>query len=450
MFAALHIPHPDDPPSAAALRDLASSLTPDFEETTPRTLLLDLFSLPRVEADPEGWIESTLRGATIPGCPLHLSLASTPDLAHLAALSPATASTLSFAPDPVFCFRPPLQSALRTPPSAFHSLALPHAEFRIPHSDLLRLWGLHSLGDLAALPRQGLAERLGPEIAHLHDILHGKHRRLLRLHRPPVEFHTVQDLESPLQTLEPLLFLLNRTLDTLTARLAAAQRAARALHLSLTFDDGNLHLRELRIAEPTRDPQALLRLLHTHLDTLAAPAPVVAFSLRLIPTLPAEAQHHLFERSLRDPNKFADTLARLEALLGDRRLGSPCLLDSHHPEAFHMRSAEGGLRKSSPSSRIPASNFRIQTALPLTRFRPPIPVHVACESRGRHPRPLALLDGPHQGSIVDTRGPFPLSGHWWDPTDRWKRTEWDVELPGHTLLRLAHLPPDTWQLEGVY
>ncbi|MDA0768564.1 MAG: hypothetical protein O3A92_17265, partial [Verrucomicrobia bacterium] len=177
-------------------------------------------------------------------------------------------------------------------------------------------------------------------------------------------------------------------------------------------------------------------------------------------TLPAEAQHHLFEHALRDPNKFADTLARIEALLGPHRLGTPLLLDSHKPDSFTLWSAglqpTTSLSSAAPSPaptsplRIPHSAFRIPTALPLRRYRPPIPIHVASEPRGRHHHPLALLDGPHQGPVINTLGPFPLSGHWWNPADRWQHTEWDIELQNNSLLRLAHLPPHTWQLEGLY
>ena len=481
MFSTLHLPNnasPPPPPPPAALLAFASSLTPDFELTAPHTLTLDLLSLPHAQVAPEDWLHAALHKAIVLQTPLHLSLASTPDLAHLTALSPLTSSTLTYTPAPTIHILDHLShpnsrpetcdlKPATSPHSAFQHLPLLHSAFHTPtsafrilNSELLLLWGIHTLGDLAALPRQGLAERLGPETARLHDILHGKHHRLLTLHRPPQHFHCTRELEDPLETLEPLLFLLSRALHTLTARLAAAQRAARAIHLSLTFDDGNLHLRELRIPDPSRDPQTLLRLLHTHLDTLSAPAPVVAFSLKLLPTLPAEAQHHLFEHTLRDPNKFADTLARIEALLGPHRLGTPQLLDSHQPDSFTLWSAglqpaTSPTREAQTSSqtspfRIPSSEFRIPTALPLRRYRPPIPIHVASESRGRHHHPLALLDGPHQGPIINTLGPFPLSGHWWNPADRWQHTEWDIQLHNHPLLRLAHLPPHTWQLEGIY
>jgi protein ImuB len=481
------------------LRNLAASFSPDFEESAPGTILLDLLTLPHVRQAPREWIEQTLRKAASLRLPLHLALAPTPDLALLASRHPSTASTLTFTPDPVFSVQysevsvqsladlPLAQLGLsgsqneqskvdgrasQDPISKIQDPGSHPADHTspIPDLELFQLWGITTLGDLAALPRQGLAERLGPGAARLHDIIHGKHHRLLKLHRPPRHFQVTRELEYPLDSLEPLLFLLRRNLDTLCARLKAAQRAAQSIHLALTFDDGDLHLREIRIPDPTRDPPTLLRLLHTHLDTVKAPSPVTVFHLKLLPTLPAESQHHLFERSLRDPNKFADTLARIDALLGPGRLGTPVPLDTHKPDSFELRSAinDGRSAMDDPRSAIRdakgenthvahrtsrISDLRSQianTALPLRRYRPAIEIHVASELRGRQAHPLALLDGPHPGPITAARGPFPLSGHWWNPTERWQRTEWDIQLADRTLLRLVHLPPDTWTLEGAY
>jgi hypothetical protein len=77
-------------------------------------------------------------------------------------------------------------------------------------------------------------------------------------------------------------------------------------------------------------------------------------------------------------------------------------------------------------------------------------IAVAHETRSGRPFPLALLSGPHPGRIVDWRGPFPMSGEWWDAATAWQRIEWDVRMEDRRLLRLAHEVPDGWRVEGVY
>lgn len=460
-----------------ALREYVSSLGPDFEETAPGTFLLDLLTLPLALSAPHHWIEQALHKATPLRLPLHLALAPTPDLALLAVQSAKLSSRLTFNPEAEFRVQYTVYSIqtisdlpLSSLNTACHGVASRRQEHCLPRrsgaktgplsTDLLHLWGIDTIGALAALPRQGLAERLGSEVALLHDILHNKHHRLLTLHRPPQHFQIAQELEHALETLEPLLFLLRRSLDTLCARLHSSQRAAIEAKLTLTFDDGNLSRRDLRLPEPTCDPPTLLRLLHTHLDTVSAPAPIVAWSLQLTPTLPGEAQHHLFERSLRDPHKFADTLARLEALLGPNRLGTPHPIDTHKPDTFEIRDSQFHLHPSppTPQRQTNTEHCTLNTvhcalsspALPLKRYRPALQIHVASEPRGRFPHPLALLTGPHHGPIANTHGPFPLSGHWWDPEERWQQIEWDIQLSNKTLLRLAHHPPQDWFLEGIY
>ena len=438
-----------------AFREYVSSLGPDFEETAPGTFLLDLLSISHALTSPLAWTEQALRKATHLRLPLHLAIAPTPDLALLVGRSRALRSTLTFHPEPVFNSVPhsvfSIQAIADLPVS---SLQTDHGKLTTDPK-LLQLWGIDTLGALAALPRQGLAERLGPGVIRLHDILHGKYHRLLNLHRPPQQFTITRELEHPLESLEPLLFVLRRGLDSLCSRLRSSQRAAISSKLTLTFADGNLHLRELRLPEPTCTPSTLLRLLHTHLDTVRAPAPVVAWSLLLTPTLPGEAQHHLFDRSLRDPHRFADTLARLEALLGPGRLGTPRSIDTHRPDSFQMEDTlcSRTSRSAPPPGGGPLPIFdrdSIQAALPLKRYRPALPVHVACEPGARFPRPLALLTGPHRGSIAAVHGPFPLSGHWWNSPERWQRVEWDLQLANQTLLRLTCQPPEDWLLEGIY
>jgi len=75
---------------------------------------------------------------------------------------------------------------------------------------------------------------------------------------------------------------------------------------------------------PTRDVDVLFRILQTHLDNFTASAPVITVSLEAVPTRGSNGQTQLFQSSWKDPNRLADTLARVEALLGAERWAFPC------------------------------------------------------------------------------------------------------------------------------
>src|SRR5260221_131426 len=201
---------------------------------------------------------------------------------------------------------------------------------------ILRRWGIRTLGAFAALPRDQVTARLGGPAAELWDRASGRAVRPLRLVRAPEIFAEAMELEHEVETLEPLLFILRRFLEQLAARLAAAYRVAASLQLRLRFAAGALHEREFRIPAPTCDVDALFRILQTHLENVTAEAPIVAVELSAQSARPDRKQFDLFESGLRDPNKFFETLARLHALLGNDRVGTPVAEDTHRPDAFHL------------------------------------------------------------------------------------------------------------------
>ncbi len=197
-------------------------------------------------------------------------------------------------------------------------------------------WGVHTLGDLAALERDQLGLRLGPLALQLWDQAAGKSTRLLRLVRPPELFEEQLEFEHEIETTEPLLFVLRRFLEQLSRRLDTLYLVARELQLALTFADKSRYAHRFQIPDPTHSVEILFRLLQAHLENFRAEHPIVAVSLALLPAPPARQQFDLFETPLRDPSRLHETLTRLTGLLGTERVGTPVREDSHRPDAFHL------------------------------------------------------------------------------------------------------------------
>lgn len=411
-------PHPAG--EAELLREmigLAERITPDLEIAGRDTLLLDLSRASSKQAAGLAWLEM----ADGEGELRHVK-AATPDLARLAVRHAGCHGRHVSVED---------------------VKALPLELLGGSASGLLGLledWGLRTLGDFMALPRQDLIERLGREAGEWHDLLHGKTCRLLRLHRPPESLAQSVDFEESLSSTEPLVFTFRRLLHALSARLAARHVAVKALRIRFQLESGAELERVIRLPEPRVAEAELLWPLEILLETLKLKSPVSGLTLDAETMPPTAAQRDWFIRQLPRPERWSDTLARLDALLGPGRTGIPVPPSGHRPDDFQVRPAEG-------AGVLLDNGFLPSCPVPLRRFRPPHEITVAFEAG---PKPLALLSGPYRGEITGCRGPFKQSGDWWDPAAAWKRLEWDVRLANRHLLRLAFLPPDRWCLDGVY
>lgn len=412
---------------ASAQRDLlecAAQFSPDFEDTAPGVVTLDVCSLPASPAQTGAGLMDWLAGR---GLPARAGFAPNPDLAFLVSQVTDSVRVLPDSPADVASFLRPIPLAALSPPRELF--------------EILSTWGLHTLGDLTRLPRQEIAARLGPPGMALWDQAAGRNQRLLRLVRPPQDYSLALDLEDDIQDLEPLLFLLKRFLDTLCARLDSAYLCAGHLRLTLAYRHTPPDHRNLRIPAPSRDAALLFRLLHTHLESFQAPEPIVSVRLETVPLAPARQQFHLFESTLRDPNQFSATLAQVEALLGPDRAGTPSLRCSHEPDAFSLAPYEG------PALPTAASGFSL--GLPLRRFRPPRPILVQTEPSPAGDKPRAIREGPVRGLLSDCRGPWLSSGHWWEEATAWSHREWDVFIGQGTCFRLRQTGSQ-WFLEGQY
>jgi len=331
--------------------------------------------------------------------------------------------------------------------------------------EILHKWGIHTVGQLAALDKEQLGARLGPEAIRMWERANGRSNRLLKLIRPPESFEESFEFEREIETAEPLLFMLRRFLEQLAVRLAAIYLVAKELKLRITFANSRQdeppgagkpsYERVFKIPQPTNDVDLLFRMLQTHLENFRSEYPIVAVALSAEPIKPAGEQFGLFETTLRNPHRLSETLARLTALVGSNRVGTPVLEETHRPDAFrmqpflwHLQSAADNRGRSSAtvaSQREAARNSPLDILGPaLRRFRPAISASVLQdENTPAHVRTAAI-----SGKIIEQRGPYLLSGNWWDEKF-WSRAEWDLQLENPQFVR-AHENHGVWKIDGVY
>jgi protein ImuB len=408
---------------------------PDAEVEAQRLLLAAAFTLaPRVEATAAGWCTIDLQGAqpdrteaAVRQRLAELAQAGLPARAGLAA-TPLLAGYAARAADPVL--------VVRDPRAFLAPLPLAVAEPAPAHADILRGWGLKTLGDLTALTKADVGQRLGAEGVALWERAAGETTRVLRLVEPPKSFVAEWAYEPPVESMEPLLFKLRRFAERIAFELRGASLVAEALTLTLLLEDETDHRRKFRLPEPGADVESWLRVMQTHLDALRTPARVAGVRLSAAPARPPARQAGLFETGLTDPQAFWENLARLGAVVGDGRVGTPVMSDSHRPDAFVLEK---------PAETVPAplpAPLHPRRGPVLRRFRPPRPVQIQLEAE----RPVAVT-GPVTGRLSAAAGPWRVSGEWWLPGS-WDVETWQVELAAGGLYQLARTA-EGWWLEGT-
>src|SRR5437773_2428706 len=311
---------------------------------------------------------------------------------------------------------------------------------------ILHKWGIQTLGQLAALDKEQLGARLGPEAVRMWERANGQSNRLLRLVRPPESFDESFEFEHEIETAEPLLFMLRRFLEQLSLRLSAIYLVAKELTLRITFSNKQNYERVFKIPQPTNDVDLLFRMLHTHLENFKSEHPIIAVSLQAQPIKAASQQYGLFETTLRNPNQLSETLARLTALLGADRVGTPVLEETHRPDAFHLQpfcwQQLGGT--TSVSSHYSSDATERILPIALRRFRPPVSASVFLSENV----PADVRSPNVSGKVAEQGGPYLASGNWWDET-AWARAEWDLQLENGVVCRF-YQSGDGWKIDGVY
>lgn len=417
MFASLH--------GSGNLRSLAFEFSPAVEQTAPDTMTFDVSGLDRLFGLTQDIAAAIVRRAGETGVKANLAIAANPDAAICAARGFAGVSILPQGDEAKFLGSLPLKLLDPTPEL----------------QETLERWGIRRFQDLAALPPLGIAERLGPEGLRLRQLARGElERKLVALEDPP-RFEDEIELDYPVELLEPLAFLLSRLLGGLITRLATRGLATDELRLRLTLENRAIHERTLRLPVPSLDQRAFLKLMQLDLAAHPPVAPVEYVHLEANPVKPRAAQSGLYIPVTPEPLKLELTLARIKAFVGENKVGSPELLDTHRPGAFRLCGAGGlaaGVRQKYTGGKT------VGAAIALRIFRPPRTARVTIDSG----RPAFVAAAGIHGRVLQFAGPWRTSGDWWT-VDPWERDEWDIALSDGALYRIYCAPPG-WFVEGSY
>ena len=191
--------------------------------------------------------------------------------------------------------------------------------------------GLYRLGEVLALPRAGLARRVGVDFLGWLDRLLGAAPDPRPSFTPPPTYRGRLELPAEIAMVEGLLFPSRRLLHELAGFLAGRQLGAQSLAWRL--DHGGLPSTRfsLGLARPDRDAERLLGLLRERLQRLPLPAPVCGIALAVNNLVPL-AGRPLDLLDSRVPDRGLELLERLRARLGARAVTGLQVCPDHRPE----------------------------------------------------------------------------------------------------------------------
>jgi protein ImuB len=328
--------------------------------------------------------------------------------------------------------------------SAIASLPLAVLRLAPEHEATFAAWGVRTCGDLAALAETDLIARLGQAGRRLHALARGAWPHLMFPIEPSFETGLVErvNLDSPVEELERLLFLLSRMTTELLERVRAKARAIAALRVILFLDGGAHHERTVRPALPLQDTPTLLKLLQLDLEAHPPSAAIVGVELHAHSAAPHRAQHGLFLPQAPEPGQLEVMLARMRKLLGEQRVGSPELTDDHRPNAFRMVPFV-------PPPPRKSTRARLSAPVALRVSRPPQAVGVSLTNHA----PVRVFWEGAAYVVREAAGPVRVGGQWWSEAN-WCREEWDVRLENGSAERICRIAFDPrsrcWYVQGTY
>jgi protein ImuB len=315
------------------------------------------------------------------------------------------------------------------------------------------LWGIGTLGELAALPEAELVARMGPKARVWRALARGEAEHAFEPIETEFALEEFCEFETPVEQIDSLLFVGARMIDCLATRAAGRALALRSLTVEMGLEGGGTHGCAIRPAVPTIDRKFLLKLLQLEIGAHPPQSAVVRLALRAEAGVQSKVQLGLFAPQTPEPSRLDVTLARLRAMVGEERVGSPVLEDTHRADGFQMEEflipgpqmqGTGGTRKRGEAE------MEAPPRMALRRVRPARLVRVTV----RATKPAVFRDQENLYEIAAAYGPWRTSGCWW-ALEAWDTEEWDVLAAMNGGRSVACLltrdrTRNAWRLEAFY
>ena len=336
---------------------------------------------------------------------------------------------------------------------------------------LLGRLGLHTLGQVAALPRDRLESRFGALGAFAHRVACGADDRLPAAHDPPVGRAVQRTFEPPVQHSDALVFVGRQMADELVAGLAADGLVCTQLLVLAETEHGE---RSERIWQRSTGlpVSAMVERIRWQLDGWALDDTLTAGVMRLC-LEPVEVRVDTgVQAGLWGGRSQADdwamrAVARLVALAGEQQVLVPAAHGGRHAGDAYRWVPAVAVELDQPRERLrPVQGpwpGAVPSPSPAVVHQPPLPAEVLdaqrrpvrVSGRGVLSAPPASVrrtggvraDTSH--AITQWAGPWPVDERWWDTAKARRLARFQL-LTTEGRLWLAVVEGGTWWLAAEY
>lgn len=362
----------------------AAQFTPAIAVEFPDMVLLDMSGSLKLFRGLESLIESLRRG--LAGMGWSTKLAGAP--------TPRAACWLARTNEERFIVRGELEQAL----AALSVRVLHCADETL---EALQAIGVRTLGELVALPRDGVARRFGQRLVDDLDRALGRLPDPRNFFVPPAVFRADIELPTEVTQAEALLFAARRLVVQLAGFLAARSGGIQRFVLKLGHRDKAPTEIAIGLVAPARDAEHFVLLLRERLSNLVLREPVRSIALQTEEVVPlAGSNLGLLLEESKPPGNWEHLVERLRSRLGADAVYGLAPQADHRPERASVRD--------------PLAAGQPQTCAGASAEFPARPFWLLAR-----PRPLREIDAvPHyEGPLELLAGPERIESGWWDGED---------------------------------
>ncbi|MFP5320080.1 MAG: DNA polymerase Y family protein [Acidimicrobiia bacterium] len=328
--------------------------------------------------------------------------------------------------------------------------------------DLLARLGVHTLGDLAALPSRAVLARFGPDGMVAARLARGFEERPVAARTAPPDLAVAAELDPPADRLDAITFVARSLAASLAEALVTRGLAADLVRIEAETDHGESLSRAWRVGTGA---SALAERVRWQLDGWLGGADRPSGPVTLLRLVPEEvrpegsSQAGFWGGDRAAAERIGRVLARVQGRLGHAAVATAVVTGGRSP-AEQVRLVPWGDPRPAPAAGDAAPwPGSLPLPAPATVLDAPLPAMVLDASgapvgvsgRGMASAPpatVSVANGP-RADVVAWAGPWLVDERWWDASAHRRRARWQI-VTASGAAHLLCLEGGRWVVEAVY